>query len=198
MHNGVAKRILHPRDLSVGSSGSVKNLSELRRRPSTSSISSSNGSTLRTANGRLPSPRGSPTSLDLARLEDIARFSEADSEDYSDVFGKSASGLGNVRGAQLELNRKLSSKSWLGDDEQDEEDPFAEVEEAFDDEKDLDNLEANVYREQVAKMCSFVNDLLDGMSAEADELLIQDGCVHLVRTCSAALQNLRVLMRLCS
>lgn len=48
-------------------------------------------------------------------------------------------------------------------------------------EESSDSLEANVHRDKIARMCSFVNDLLDGMSAEADELAIQDGCIYLVR-----------------
>lgn len=69
----------------------------------------------------------------------------------------------------------------LGEDELDEEDPFAEVEDGLAPGLDSDSLEANVHRDKVAKMCSFVNDLLDGMNAEADELAVRDGCIYLVR-----------------
>lgn len=62
----------------------------------------------------------------------------------------------------------------------DEEDPFAEVEDGFGGTQDADSLEANVHRDKIAKMCSFVNDLLDGMNAEADELAVRDGCIYLV------------------
>lgn len=68
----------------------------------------------------------------------------------------------------------------LGDDDLDEEDPFAEVEQILDAEQSNDSLEADVHRDKIARMCSFVNDLLDGMSAEADELAIRDGCIYLV------------------
>lgn len=68
----------------------------------------------------------------------------------------------------------------LGDDDLDEEDPFAEVEQNIEIEESSDSLEANVHRDKIARMCSFVNDLLDGMSAEADELAIRDGCIYLV------------------
>lgn len=68
----------------------------------------------------------------------------------------------------------------LGDDDLDEEDPFAELEQNIEVEESSDSLEANVQRDKIARMCSFVNDLLDGMSAEADELAIRDGCIYLV------------------
>ena len=63
----------------------------------------------------------------------------------------------------------------------DEEDPFAEVGVIPSGEDDQDDLEANVHRDTLARMCSFVDDLLDGMGAEADELAIRDGCLYLVR-----------------
>lgn len=72
----------------------------------------------------------------------------------------------------------LNSK--LGDDDLDEEDPFAEGEQNIQVEESSDSLEANVQRDKIARMCSFVNDLLDAMSAEADELAIRDGCIYLV------------------
>lgn len=71
----------------------------------------------------------------------------------------------------------------MGDGDLDEEDPFAEVEQNIQVEESTDSLEANVHRDKIARMCSFVNDLLDGMSAEADELAIRDGCIYLVSDC---------------
>lgn len=68
----------------------------------------------------------------------------------------------------------------LGDNDFDEEDPFSELDQDIEAAESNDSLEANVHRDKIARMCSFVNDLLDGMNAEADELAIRDGCIYLV------------------
>jgi hypothetical protein len=62
----------------------------------------------------------------------------------------------------------------------DEDDPFAEVEQTLDQAEGDDSLEANVQRDKLARVCSFITDLLDGMNAEADELAIRDGCIYLI------------------
>lgn len=125
-----------------------------------------------------------PSRIDSARSSGLGRFSEKETDDYSDLFAKGSATPESAPG-RLELTNKLSSRSWLGDEEADEDDPFAEVEDALGgDGGSDDTLEANVHREKVAKMCSFVNDLVDGMSAEADELAIRDGCIYLVSVVS--------------
>lgn len=68
----------------------------------------------------------------------------------------------------------------LGDEEADEEDPFAQVDGGLSEDASQDDLQANVLRDKITRMCSFVNDLLDGMNAEADELAVRDGCLYLV------------------
>ena len=130
------------------------------------------------------------------RTSSFDRYADQGVDDYSDDFAKNGPASGSDS-QKLRLASKLSSRSWvsthatwvlfrthgklqLGEDEKDEEDPFAEVEDALDGGFDTDTLEANVHRDKVAKMCSFVNDLLDGMNAEADELAIRDGCIYLV------------------
>jgi hypothetical protein len=74
---------------------------------------------------------------------ELERYTEDEDEDYEDVFGKPGSNgtypgvpphISKLRGIlapevqmhTLQLNTRLSKRSWLGDDS-DEEDPFAEV-----------------------------------------------------------------------
>ncbi len=67
-------------------------------------------------------------------------------------------------------HRRLSNRSWLRDDENDEDDPFAEIDEGFNTEADM---EANVARDQHARMCAFVTELVESLDprTEVDELL---------------------------
>lgn len=44
-----------------------------------------------------------------------------------------------------------------------------------------DILSANYHRDRVARMCSFVNDLLNGMMDQAEESILKEGCLYLVR-----------------
>ena len=65
------------------------------------------------------------------------------------------------------LSSKLSNKSWLGD-EDDDDDPFAELEERFD---EMD-LEANVARDKYARVCLQVEGLVGSLkSTQADDML---------------------------
>ena len=96
-------------------------------------------------------------------------------EDFSDVFGKvnfvfdkpdSDRGSGSDAGT-LMLSSKLSNNSWLGDDD-DEDDPFAQLEEGFD---EMD-LEANVARDKYARVCTQVEGLVGSLkNTQADDML---------------------------
>jgi hypothetical protein len=70
---------------------------------------------------------------------EIQRFAEGDDEeDYSGLFdgfpvGSEKSGDSeDAEGDSLLLNTRLSSEYWVGEEASDEEDPFAEIEEGFD------------------------------------------------------------------
>lgn len=114
--------------------------SDLKSLPRSAS-SSQNGGSLR---NRLPNIVDGESSAHKMRRSrsslEIQRFAEADGEeDYSDIFGGSEAATDDARSeisadesASLMLNSKLSNNSWLGDEEGDEEDPFAELEEGFD------------------------------------------------------------------
>lgn len=113
---------------------------------------------------------------------EIQRYAEDEvDDDYSDIFGKDAtqtnkqeSEKGSENGT-LMLNSKLSNNSWLGD-EDDEDDPFAQLEQGFDE----TDLEANVARDKYARLCTQVESLVgslkisqtdDTLSDLSDELL---------------------------
>ncbi|KAI9848159.1 MAG: hypothetical protein M1837_000833 [Sclerophora amabilis] len=105
---------------------------------------------------------------------EIQRYAESkDDEDFSDIFDngeerleKANSDNASEHGTLL-LHSKLSNNSWLGDEE-DEEDPFAELEEGFD---EMD-LEANIARDKYARLCTQVESLVSSLKMiQTDELL---------------------------
>lgn len=115
--------------------------SDLKSLPRSAS-SSQNGGSLRQRLPNLIDAESSAHKMRRSRSSlEIQRFAEADGEeDYSDIFGGSEAGTDDARSetsadeasGSLMLNSKLSNNSWLGDEEGDEEDPFAELEEGFD------------------------------------------------------------------
>lgn len=105
---------------------------------------------------------------------EIQRYAEdEEDEDFSDIFGKTNS-IANKpdsdrdsEAGTLMLNSKLSNSSWLGEDE-DEDDPFAQLEEGFDE----TDLEANVARDKYARLCTQVEGLVGSLKiSQADDML---------------------------
>ncbi|KAI9813876.1 MAG: hypothetical protein M1826_002363 [Phylliscum demangeonii] len=124
----------------------------------------------------LPTVNG-PNDSSVRRIRssvEIQRYAEDEQdEDYSDVFGteerivEPASSESNSDRGTLMLNSKLSSHSWLGD-EDDSDDPFAELEEGFD---EMD-LQANIARDKHARLCTQVEGLVASLkTTQADEVL---------------------------
>ncbi|KAI9653493.1 MAG: hypothetical protein M1829_001286 [Trizodia sp. TS-e1964] len=138
-------------------------LSDLRAIPRQPKITNGNGSV-----GRKPA--SSFADISLARMSsslEIQRYAEdEDDEDFSDILGRVERGPDRAEtgdGSDLEtlmLNSKLSNNSWLGD-EDDEDDPFAQLEEGFD-EMDLD---ANIARDKYARLCTQVEGLVSSLKA---------------------------------
>ncbi|KAK4699243.1 hypothetical protein P7C70_g7019, partial [Phenoliferia sp. Uapishka_3] len=180
-YNTQKKRILHPKDISDSflsdSPTSTVSILSNRDQPSSASVSSR----LRTpsAPAALPAPtKFTPHHRSTSSgKSSIDQYSELDSEDYSDVFGKAATDQLSSNLEALHLNTKLSSKSWLGDEDSDEEDPFAEVEE--DDFEDTD-LETNVARDKLARLATYVAELVDAISSEADEYELRESALELI------------------
>jgi hypothetical protein len=129
---------------------------------------------------RMPTPE-EPT-LPRTRSEvEIQKYAEDENEDPEDFLGKDVvlpmhdSDSGSERSTLMMLNSKLSSNSWLGDDE-DEDDPFAQLEEGFD-EMDLD---ANVARDRYARLCTLVESLVGSLKTSQTEEVLADLTEELV------------------
>ncbi|GAA6058273.1 hypothetical protein JCM3770_004335 [Rhodotorula araucariae] len=96
----------------------------------------------------------------------ITKYTEDDEDDYSDVFG----GRSEIQSEEsLKLNMRLSGRSWLGDEDSDEEDPFALVDSSLAlGAADLDApaaafeyTPADLERDQHARQCALVGELVD-------------------------------------
>ncbi|OJJ41186.1 hypothetical protein ASPWEDRAFT_34685 [Aspergillus wentii DTO 134E9] len=107
---------------------------------------------------------------------EIQRFAENENdEDFSDILGADEVALekpesdGSSDRSTLMLNSKLSNNSWLGDQD-DEDDPFAQLEEGFD---EMD-LEANIARDKYARLRSQVEGLVSSLKTSQDEEVLAD------------------------
>ncbi|KAI4189385.1 MAG: hypothetical protein L6R41_001493 [Letrouitia leprolyta] len=125
---------------------------------------------------RQPIPSRQPLMRRTRSSVEIQRYAEdEDDEDFSDILGKpngsvEKPGTGKASDSgTLMLNSKLSNNSWLGD-EDDDDDPFAQLEEGFD-EMDLD---ANVARDKYARLCTQVEGLVGSLKiSQADDTLAE-------------------------
>ena len=130
---------------------------------------------------RPPPTRAHPMRRTRSSIE-IQRYAESEQdEDFSDMFSKvmtvsekPESDKGSEAGT-LMLNSKLSINSWLGDDD-DEDDPFAQLEEGFD---EVD-LEANVTREKFARICTSVEALVGSLKVSQSEDVLAELCEELL------------------
>ncbi|CAH7667955.1 hypothetical protein PPACK8108_LOCUS2400 [Phakopsora pachyrhizi] len=194
------QKILHPKDISVP--GSAMELSDsMKSRVSRASRSTNPGE----SSDDCPTPTPPPLvrsasssglirsqSTNLSYYSPLAddrfdRFTEHEGEDYSDLFGKSQptnDGHDDNQSEHMEtlkLQTKLSnmsSKSWLGDEDSDEVDPFAEVEE--EDLTEEATLAANIARDRLARLSTLVTEIVDQMTPDIDELSLRDGCMQLI------------------
>ncbi|OJJ44762.1 hypothetical protein ASPZODRAFT_2111795 [Penicilliopsis zonata CBS 506.65] len=107
---------------------------------------------------------------------EIQRFAENESdEDFSDILGSDQVALEKTdqetvpdRSALL-LNSKLSNNSWLGDQD-DDDDPFAQLEEGFD---EMD-LQANIARDKYARLRNQVEGLVGSLKTSQDDDVLAD------------------------
>jgi hypothetical protein len=110
---------------------------------------------------------------------EIQRYAEGeDDEDFSDIFEnndasfteKDESDRGSEDGVRaLMLHSKLSNNSWLGD-EDDEDDPFASLEQGFD---EMD-LQANIARDKHARLCTLVEGMVSSLKVREEEDVLED------------------------
>ncbi|OLL22575.1 Cytokinesis protein sepH [Neolecta irregularis DAH-3] len=135
---------------------------------------------------RYHSTKSDASNIELKRSRswlEIQRYAEIEGEeDYSDVFGKDDGNGSNGTGDQssevssLMLNTKLSSNSWLGAEGSDEEDPFADIDEGFD-EMDLD---ANIARDKHARVLAQINQIVSKLQSRKNELGLLDSSNELL------------------
>lgn len=114
---------------------------------------------------------------------EIQRYAEDENdEDFSDVFGGVSGALqkpDSDKGSEpstFMLNSKLSSNSWLGDD--DEDDPFAQLEEGF---AEMD-LETNIARDKYARVRNHVEALVGSLKITQDEEILLELSSDLMET----------------
>ncbi|TFK73191.1 Pkinase-domain-containing protein, partial [Pluteus cervinus] len=99
------------------------------------------------------------------------KYAEVDDDDYEDVFGKPNTSTSGPQLQTLQLNTRLSNKSWV-DNDSDEEDPFAEFERDFSE----DDLETNLQRDKYARLSNSVNQLIDQLTPSAPDFQLRDAC----------------------
>ncbi|KAI5292872.1 hypothetical protein KEM55_007450, partial [Ascosphaera atra] len=128
-----------------------------------------------------------PKKLAIARRKstrDISRFAEDETdEDFADIivdnettFDRPATSDDKSSPAStLQLSTKLSNNSWLGDVD-DEDDPFAQLEEGLD---EMD-LEANIARDKYARLRNQVEELVASLKTSQDEDALFDISEQLV------------------
>ncbi|KAJ5889864.1 hypothetical protein N7504_010674 [Penicillium tannophilum] len=107
---------------------------------------------------------------------EIHKFAENETdEDFSDILGAEQVGMDTAETddssdrSTLMLNSKLSNNSWLGDQD-DDDDPFAQLEEGFD---EMD-LEANIARDKYARLRNQVEGLVGSLKTSQDEDVLAD------------------------
>ncbi|KAI9706280.1 MAG: hypothetical protein M1820_004855 [Bogoriella megaspora] len=129
---------------------------------------------------------GVPRSRSSVEIQKYA--DNVEDADFSDIIKDSAV-LGRKRdgsdgssehGAQAMLSSRLSNKSWLGDEEEEDDDPFAMLEETFDE----PDLELNVARDKHARLCMFVDSLIGSLKTSQTPDMLDDITEQLVQTLS--------------
>jgi len=88
---------------------------------------------------------------------------------------------GNTIGS-LQLTRR-SNRSWQEDEEPDEQDPFAE----FDDDFDLDDLEANLHHNKKAALWAAVEKIVDQMQVGTSMSTLRAVCDELVSSTACSM-----------
>ncbi|TDL22240.1 hypothetical protein BD410DRAFT_788970 [Rickenella mellea] len=187
LKNSTRRGLFHPKDIkTVGvlppSPGpKTAPLPDTARspRPSLSPIISSAANISGRSHSRSSSFAGSFGRSDAQRVSsenEFGKYTEDSDEDYEDVFGKFNGAAAEQPVQTLQLNTRLSNKSWLGDENSDEEDPFAEIDEGFAE----DDLEANLQRDKHARLCNSVNQLIDELTPSAPDFQLRDACDQLL------------------
>lgn len=149
-HNGSGVRLFHPSDIPQ----------QTRGKATTSSATVSH-----------PVVPTDPGPLGKSARQSLKKYAEGGTEeDYSDLVAL-------LDQSSLQLTVRLSSRSWLGDDESEEDDPFAEFEQ---DEFVIGaDLEANVARDKNARMCAHIVALVERLHTRTPEDDLIETCDEL-------------------
>lgn len=88
----------------------------------------------------------------------------------------------------MKLETRLSDKSWLAGDLDDEEDPFAAIDESF----GLDEADSEIAldRDKHIRLVAVLNDLIEELQPSASDSLLRDVCNQLVRLSLSALSDM--------
>ncbi|WVR06241.1 hypothetical protein IAU60_003271 [Kwoniella sp. DSM 27419] len=112
----------------------------------------------------------------LVEIE-LNKYSEKEDEDYEDVFhGTDSITVPSLHHTQsLQLTRR-SNRSWASEGDEEDLDPFAEIEDDF----DAESLEANLLRDKRATLCASVNKLVEGLLPTAASSSLRQACDELL------------------
>ncbi|OJD10924.1 STE/STE11/CDC15 protein kinase [Blastomyces percursus] len=133
--------------------------------------------------------RRPPISRSRSSIE-IEKFAEDENdEDFSDILGSEEDTFVNAESddgdasdrSTLMLNSKLSCNSWLGDVD-DEDDPFAQLEEGLD---EMD-LEANIARDKYARLRNQVEGLVSSLKTSQEDDVLADISEQLISVVSVS------------
>ncbi|WVQ96827.1 hypothetical protein IAU59_003934 [Kwoniella sp. CBS 9459] len=111
----------------------------------------------------------------LVEME-LNKYTEKEEEDYEDIFEGQPPASGSKSTQSLQLTTRRSNKSWISDGDEEDLDPFAEIDDDF----DTEDLEANLLRDKRATLCANVNKLVDGLVPHASPGNLKDGCDELL------------------
>ena len=125
-------------------------------------------------------------SLERSRSSlEIQKYAEKEDEDFSDIFGKDGGALattqesdsGSERSTLMMLSSKLQSlgNSWIIDEE-DEDDPFAQL----DEELNQADLDSNVARDRHARLCTTVESLVGSLNTDQSPEVLRDISLQLI------------------
>ncbi|KAG0358978.1 hypothetical protein BGZ54_010196, partial [Gamsiella multidivaricata] len=124
--------------------------------------------------------RSAPGQLALSPplvTDEFKHYREEEEDDFSDLFEDEESQRAIYQDEGLTLQTRLSNHSWFGNDaDSDEEDPFAEVDEGFD---EID-LEANIAREKYARICNTIAEQFRLLEHQRTEKQLEVVCDRLM------------------
>ncbi|KAF0488206.1 kinase-like protein [Gigaspora margarita] len=116
-----------------------------------------------------------PVQQEFQELNEFQQYQELeDEQDYNQAFRDSDDDYDEIH--TLKFSSHLYYDSWKGDNSSDEDDPFTELEEKFD-EMDMD---AHIARDKYANACSRLAELLNLLQPTESEDRLISSCVQII------------------